>query len=173
MTLVIALTGTPGTGKTATSRLMESRGYSIIDLNELAQRSGARTDYDEERDSWEVDIDALKDALAEKDLLGNVIMEGHWSHELHCDLVICLRCEPDELKARLSTREYSEEKIDENVWAEALSIIAVESFDNDSRVEQIDTTDRTENEVADLVEGIVAGETTEPIWWLDWLMENT
>jgi len=171
--MIIALTGTPGTGKTAMAAVLASRGYSVIDLTELAETSGARTSYDEEMDTWEVDLEVLAEAIATTVLDGKAVLDGHLSHAFRCDLVICLRCEPEVLRSRLSERDYSNEKVEENVWAEALSVIAAEARDSGARFEQIDTTEKGPEGVADDFERVVAGESFPPVDWVPWLLDHT
>ena len=59
-----------------------------------------------------------------------------------CDLVIILRCRPDILKSRLVKRGYRGEKIQENVEAEALDVILVETLEihPPGHILEIDTT---------------------------------
>ena len=81
--------------------------------------------------------------LVKKLELDEVFYEGHTSHTLdNLDMVILLRCDPTILKDRLATRNYSEEKINENLEAEALNIIYDEALDNISsdKIFQFDTT---------------------------------
>ena len=60
----------------------------------------------------------------------NTIFEGHIAHFLkNIDKIIVLRCHPNELKNRLSSRNYSDEKIAENMEAEALNIITDEAIE--------------------------------------------
>ncbi len=62
MTL-FAITGTPGTGKTSISKELRSRGYSVIDMNEHIREHGLLRQFDEERNTYEVDLDELNDSL--------------------------------------------------------------------------------------------------------------
>ena len=55
--MIIALTGTPGTGKTSISNILQKKGFKIIDLNEIACEKGFLIGRDEKRDSNIVDIE--------------------------------------------------------------------------------------------------------------------
>jgi len=50
--MLIGLTGTPGTGKTSVSKLLETRrGWKVIYLNDLIKEEHLYSEVDEERDS--------------------------------------------------------------------------------------------------------------------------
>ena len=55
----IALTGTPGTGKTSVSKVLEKRKLKVIDLNKLAIEKDFIIGYDKKRDSKIIDINRL------------------------------------------------------------------------------------------------------------------
>ena len=62
----------------------------------------------------------------------------------NADLVIVLRCNPDVLKERLSTRNWKDAKIHENVSAEILGICTEESYElYGDNVQEIETCDKT------------------------------
>jgi|TARA_B100000809_G_C14870087_1_gene435214 adenylate kinase len=131
-----ALTGTPGTGKTSISKLLNTKIVHLSDYYEAS--SVGKTNSGE----WLIDLDKMNN-LVKKLELDEVFYEGHTSHTLdNLDMVILLRCDPTILKDRLATRNYSEEKINENLEAEALNIIYDEALDNISsdKIFQFDTT---------------------------------
>ncbi len=181
----IALTGTPGTGKTTVARLLP---YRVIDINALV-KDGLNLGVDPERGCLEADMKALERKLKEMDgrdtwntadigdtgdtadtrgAEGITILEGHFSHLL-ADRAIVLRLSPRALCPRLEARGYSQKKIKENLEAEALDVILVEAVENCSRVDEIDTTGKTPQEVARLVIKIVEGELVMPPGQVDWL----
>jgi adenylate kinase len=139
-----ALTGTPGTGKTSISKLLNTKIVHLSDYYEAS--SEGKTNSGE----WLIDLDKLNN-LVKKLELDEVFYEGHTSHTLdNLDMVILLRCDPSILKDRLATRNYSEEKINENLEAEALNIIYDEALENITadKIFQLDTTNRTPQENA-------------------------
>ena len=75
------------------------------------------------------------------------------------DLIVVLRCHPDKLTERLALRDYSEEKIRENVEAEALNIISDEAFElyKEGKVFELDTTLSDLPKTINLFNGIMNG----------------
>ena len=149
----IALTGTPGTGKSQVARLVDA-GYTVIDLNALV-KDGSSLGKDAERGSLIADLDRLAEYVGK--LQGDYILEGHISHLLPADQVIVLRAAPAVLRKRLKERGWSPAKIAENVEAEALDVILVEALELHSNVREIDTTARSPEETAAAVREVLAG----------------
>jgi len=138
--MLIGLTGTPGTGKTSVSRFLEKkRQWKAIHLNDLIKEEHLYTEIDEKRDTVIVDmgiireyltktIDEEKHKLEQERKRAVLILESHLAHYI-ADIVIVLRAYPPELNIRLKTRCYSEEKINENIEAEALDVFLIEAFE--------------------------------------------
>jgi adenylate kinase len=162
----IALTGTPGTGKTTIAALLP---YHVIDINALV-KGGMNFGKDPERGCLEADMDALANYLARLDSDETLILEGHFSHHF-ADWSIVLRLAPSLLKSRLEARGYSAEKIRENLEAEALDVILVEAVEFCDRVDEIDTTGKSTPEVAELVARIIQGRLQLPAGQVNWLDE--
>ena len=139
-----ALTGTPGTGKTSISKLLNTKIVHLSDYYEASAEGKTNSG------EWLIDLDKMNN-LVKKLELEEVFYEGHTSHTLdNLDMVILLRCDPSILKDRLATRNYSEEKINENLEAEALNIIYDEALENITadKIFQLDTTKQTQQESA-------------------------
>ena len=162
----IALTGTPGTGKTTVAGLLP---YPCIDINALV-KAGMNFGIDPERGCLEADMDALAEHLAGQSLDETVILEGHFSHHF-ADWSIVLRLSPSVLGPRLEARGYSTQKIMENLEAEALDVILVEAVDLCSRVDEIDTTGKSSQEVADLAMRIIEGRLQLAPGQVNWMNE--
>lgn len=164
----VAVTGTPGVGKTAACRLV--RSIPVVSANELAERYEAIVGRDEERETDEVDTERLASRLSEE--AGDLLVEGHFSHLLGVDLAIVLRCSPSILRGRLLARGWSESKIVENIEAEAVDVVLVEALENAPKVCEVDVTDASPEEVASYIEEILAGESEKyPVGNVDWSQE--
>lgn len=167
----MALSGTPGTGKTSVGKALSERGHEVLEVNDLAKEKKLLGRLDRGRSTREVDIVALDEALR-KDGLRNVIFVGHLSHLLSVDLILVLRCRPSIIGERLRVRGYSETKIRENVEAEALDVILVEAVETGREVLEVDVTSLGLEEVADAIEEILAGEREKyAIGHIDWSEE--
>lgn len=165
---LVALTGTPGVGKTTVASLVRSR--PALSVNSLAERVGAIVGYDEEMGSAEVDVELLSTAMSS--LTGPILLEGHLSHLLGADLSIVLRCSPKVLAERLRHKGWSEEKLAENVEAEAVDVILVEALESSRQVCEVDTTGLAAEAVAEAVEEILSGESEKyPLGDVDWSQE--
>ena len=153
----IAVTGTPGTGKTtATERL----DHEVVHLNDRIRAEGLDSGTDERRGSLVADMDAIATALDEAESEGIELVESHLAHRLPADRVVVLRCHPDELGERLAARGESEETIAENRESEALDVILSEAVEEHGieNVYEIDATERRPDAVASEIERVVAGE---------------
>jgi len=152
----LAVTGTPGTGKTTATDLMAA-DLDVIHLNDVVRREGLTTGRDESRDTLVVDVDAVAAYL---DGRVDVVFESHLAHHFDADRVAVLRCRPDRLEDRLAERGESEATIAENAESEALDLILSETVQRHGReaVYEIDTTDRTPAEVAAELDAVATGE---------------
>ncbi|UCE72885.1 MAG: adenylate kinase family protein [Methanomassiliicoccales archaeon] len=166
--MMIALSGTPGVGKTTVSEILRDRGHNVLDLNLLAEENDFVSGYDEKRGSKEIDVKRLKEFVMEHFTEGDFFVEGHLSHFLSVDYAIVLRCDPLILKKRLSAKGWSSTKIMENIQAEILDVIKVEAFELLDKIYEVDTTSKVPEEAADDILGIISGKYEEPhINWLE------
>ncbi|MUV61697.1 adenylate kinase family protein [Halobacterium sp. CBA1126] len=152
----VAVTGTPGTGKTTATEHLDT-ALEVVHLNDVIDEEGLYTEVDEARDSKVADLDAVRDYLEGRD---DVLVESHLSHLLDADRVVVLRCAPGELERRLVERGEPTEKAEENAESEALDVILSEAVQRHGRehVYEIDTTDRDPEAVADDIDAVLAGE---------------
>ena len=154
-----ALTGTPGTGKSSVSEELRSRGYEVVDGKRFIIEQGLMGELDEARDTHEVDLDLLNDALEPFRSSGDlVVLDSHLSHFMDSHGIIVLRCAPDVLANRLEARGYGPDKVRENVQAEVLDVILCEATESDIPVFEVDCTSCSVSESADAVEQIVKGD---------------
>jgi adenylate kinase len=160
--MIVSLTGTPGTGKSTIANNL-SKFYTVTTVEELARRHGCviEEEITEDGRTTLIDVEELAkrmvvhDALDAEDVL---LIEGHLSHLLPVDLVVVLRCNPLELVKRLRNKGWSEKKIKENVSAEVLDVILVESVESGRKVYEVDTTNKTLREVTEIVIEIIEAE---------------
>jgi len=157
--MMIAITGTPGTGKTILAEELRSRGYEVLDINEHVRNNGMLGERDESRDTYSVDMDALDLSLESYRERLMILTEGHYAHSTGCDTVIVLRCCPDVLAKRLKERGYSQAKITENVQAEILDVILCEASELDVPVFELNTSSDSVSGLADKAEYIIKGNT--------------
>jgi adenylate kinase len=151
----VTLTGTPGTGKTTVADLVET-DLTVVHLNEVVEREGLYGEVDEDRDSFVVDLDRIRERFAGRD---DLLVESHLAHHLPAERTVVLRCHPEEVKRRLRERGESAESAAENAESEALDLVLAEAVDREAsgEVYEIDTTDRAPDEVAREVEAVVEG----------------
>lgn len=152
----VAVTGTPGTGKTTAVEALET-DLDVVHLNELIREEELWDDRDEDRDSLVADLDAVAERLAGRE---DLLVESHISHHLDADRVVVLRCHPEELERRLAERGESDAKAEENAESEALDVILSEAVNvhGTEAVYEIETTDRDPETVADEIAAVVEGE---------------
>jgi adenylate kinase len=146
--MLVALTGTPGTGKTTVSNLLRKEGYKIVKLKELAVEKDFVTGID--KGTKIVDIEALNNYVNQRYKGEDIVfIEGHLSHLLDAvDKVIVLRCHPTCLKRRLESKRWNQGKIKENVDAETLDVILCEAAEihPERNIFEIDTTGKKTHE---------------------------
>jgi adenylate kinase len=159
----VAVTGTPGTGKTtATDLLSKIAAVDVIHLNDVIREEGLYTERDVERDSLVTDLERVAgwlDRRKEAEVEATVV-ESHLAHHFGADRVVVLRCHPEELEQRLRERGESDAEIKENAEAEALDVILAEAVDRHGEecVYEIETTNRKPETVARDIESVIRGE---------------
>ncbi len=162
--MMIGITGTPGCGKTSVAELLREMGHPVLDLKTTV--GPFVLEHDDASGSDIVDVDAWADAFPYTE----GFVEGAFAHYLPCDKIIILRCRPDVLRERLAPRGYSEEKIRENVEAEALDVILIETVDAfaSEQIYEIDTTSTERESVVRSIISFVKGESPASFGSLDW-----
>lgn len=158
--MAICVTGTPGTGKTSLSRLLEKvTGYKRIDVKRLIVTKKLAYSYDKERRCLVVDTRKLtaelKKVLSKND---KVIIDSLLSHHLpkkYVSTCFVTKCDLAVLNKRLEKRKYSKKKIRENLDAEIFDICLTEAQQNRHHVAVINTTKGIKRkEVLSLLSGV-------------------
>ncbi len=171
----IVVGGTPGTGKTKAAQVLGALLASeVVSLGELAQKSGCITEEDRLRDTGIINEDCLVEAI--ENLIENrskrLVLEGHYIDLVpysQVEAAFILRTHPSVLRRRLVERGYSKSKVDENVEAEVIGVCqmdAIEAF-GEEKVFEIDSTEQTPNQVANLMVSILKGD--EHNLRIDWM----
>jgi len=117
----IAVTGTPGVGKTT---FCSSSDFHVLTVEEIATEHGC-LGVVEDDGAASIDIEKLISTISWPDE-NRILVDGHLSHLLPVDAIILIRCHPNILRDRLSNRDYSPSKVDENVECEFIGVIAAE-----------------------------------------------
>ena len=166
----IALTGTPGTGKSAVAARLATR-WTVREVGDLAlelasgRRRGSR--------SIEVDLVRLRQRLRSGAALAGIdIVVGHLAHLLPIRDVVVLRCHPVELERRLrrAHRGTAPER-QENFVVEATDAVLREALAGRRRVWEVDSTGRPVAEVANAVARRVAHRGPPSYGRVDWLRD--
>ena len=169
----VALTGTPGTGKTSVAQILASRSYTVESFDRLA--ADHVVGYDSQRECDVVDVESINATFRPAE---DTIIEGHLSHLLHMDGAIVLRCHPEVLQMRLRHKGWPEPKVQENVAAEGLDIILTEAIERygDRNVAEIDTTTRSAKQTADILIDVIESDFNKGIGdevdWMGWVIDH-
>ncbi len=149
--MIIAVSGTPGTGKTEAARALAGLlGWKLVALNDLASRKGLYSGYDRERKCKIVDISSIAREVEKLSGENNsMIVESHYAHDMPCDVAVILRTRPDELRKRLVKKRWLHRKIEENVEAEIMEICKSEALEQGRKVIEIDTTGKRPGQTAE------------------------
>src|SRR5881396_3732915 len=153
--MLVALTGTPGTGKSTVAAELARRGYTVVLLDRFAEEHKLISGFDEARGTKEVDVEALDRELRVPAKVAFLV--GHYAHLLSVNLAVVLRCRPKVLADRLRARGWADAKVRENVEAEAIDAITQEAVDRLPFVYEVDTPAPTPPATADAVLEILQG----------------
>lgn len=147
---VIAITGTPGTGKTQLAkRLAKKLGFRHLELSHFIKQNKLYDSYDRRLKTYVVDTAktaklAKKVALFIKESESSLIIDSHLSHFLAVslvDLCIVLKCNLKKLKKRLEKKRYSKAKVRENLDSEIFDVCLNEAKERKHKILVIDDTE--------------------------------
>ena len=114
----LALTGSPGVGKTTISSFLNHEGLQVISVESLAEKLGCIDVEDPVDGARPIDIEELSSQLKRDwstSPIVSTVIDGHLSHLLPVDCYIIVRCNPSVLRDRLEDRGYTEDKIRQNL----------------------------------------------------------
>ena len=173
----LAITGNPGVGKhTSTKFLCEKLGgLKIIDINKIIIDNNAFLLND---DLYGKEVDIKKTLKLIRDELkkgGDIVIIGHLVPYVlkpdGIDLVVVMRRSPYEIIKTFEDREYSPEKIRENIASEILGISfydALKTFGK-SKVIEFDATGKTPQQSAEEIVSLLQNKLKRKIGMVDWL----
>lgn len=165
-------------GKTSVAKALASKlKAQRISLSELVEKENLALEVDEKRDTVVADLRKTSKRIKEiiRESTGDVIVEGHYAQDVVpkslAPYVFVLRRDPEELKTEFESRGYGEQKIAENVTSEILDICLIEAIRKYGleRVDEIDTTKRSVEEVVDEVLKVLDGQRKCRAGTVDWL----
>jgi adenylate kinase len=173
----VAITGNPGVGKhTCTKIVCEKLGdIKIIDINKIIIDNNAFL-LNDDRNGKEVDIKkTLKLIRNELKKGGDLVIIGHLVPYLlrpdGIDIVVVMRRSPYEIIRTFEERDYSPEKIRENVASEILGISfydALKTFGK-NKVIEFDATGKTSQQAAEEIVLLLQNKSKHEIGMVDWL----
>ena len=170
------ITGNPGVGKhTVTKEISKLLNLPIFDINEIAKEGEL---FEKTTETNEVDVKKLEKIIREKILRPSIIV-GHLApYVLTSDQVekaIVLRKNPYDLIQIYKNREYSNEKIKDNIGSEVLGIIlhdTITKFGTNKTI-QVDITGKSIEESTKIVMNVIKGKIdSEEIDWLSVVSEK-
>ncbi len=142
--LLIAITGTPGVGKSTFSKKLASelRDSDLIEINDLVDKHELYSGKDEFGTKI-VNLGKLNRILSGE--LGkrrkDVILVGHLAPELRMkyDIAIVLRCNLKKLSKRLEKRHYPHKKLSDNIISESLDYCGLKIAKKSKETYEIET----------------------------------
>lgn len=169
----LVITGNPGVGKHTTAfELKKILDLVLIDINDLAVQHHAFLQ------TPNLEIDSRKIAAIIESKLGEsqrTVIVGHLAPYVlkkeWIDLTIVLRRSPYAILSTLESRNYSVEKIRENVASEILGVILYDSVQcfGKEKIAELDTTQTTSTEICEKIISLLKGNTSRKIGVVDWL----
>ncbi len=152
--IVIAVTGTPGTGKTTLAKELAKQLKFVYVEPFVWFREEIEEGYDDIRRTSIVDsrkmVKLVVKLIKETSAVGHII-DSHMSHFLPIklvDLCIVTRCNLKTLKKRLEAKGYLEAKVRENLDAEIFEICLTEALEKGHKVIVVDTSTKSPSSIA-------------------------
>ena len=165
-------------GKTTTSLKLASRlNARYVSITDLVKTKKFFSTIDKKRKTLIADIEKISDYLQNilVDFRGTIILEGHYVVDVvskqDVTIVFVLRRDPRVLKTVLDNRGFSGKKVWENVAAEILDVCLWDAVSvcGTEKVCEIDSTEKTVDELVDNMIMILEKKLVSNIGVVDWL----
>jgi adenylate kinase len=175
---VILITGTPAVGKTTlATQLAKKLNAAYINLTELAKTEHLIKAEDKQRDTLIIDEPKMRKKLT--DLINaaetDIVIDGHYAAAVTpkklATHIFILRRNPVELREFMQKRGYTPAKTAENLQAEILDVILVETLQKHPKehVCELDLTGKTAQENLVAVTAVLEGKRKCTVGTIDWL----
>ncbi|MDF1539135.1 MAG: adenylate kinase family protein [Candidatus Thorarchaeota archaeon] len=174
---LILVGGTPGTGKTEVAKLLGAQlKRRVVALGDIAKSNDCTREHDSNRDTWIIDEDCLVDAIMDllDDSKDDFIIEGHYIDLVpsrSVEQVFVLRTHPDDLKQRLTQRNYTADKVQENLESEIYGVCQLDALNSfgEAKVFEVDTTELTAESTVDEILSIIKSKESPTRY--DWMAD--
>lgn len=171
----IVITGNPGVGKhTIAKKISQKMNFSIIDTNILAKDSGI---IEKQEDTNDVDTQKLANIIKEIELDEKIVV-GHLApyvlEKNQVKIMIILRRNPYHLETVYKERNYSENKIKENVGSEILGVITHDTMEKfEEKAFQVDVSEKNIEQVVEKVLQVISKKgNNDQVDWLNLVTKN-
>lgn len=171
----IVITGNPGVGKhTIAKKISQKLNFSIIDINILAKDSGV---IEKQEDTNDVDTQKLANIIKEIELDEKIVV-GHLApyvlEKNQVKIMIILRRNPYHLETVYRERNYSENKIKENVGSEILGVITHDTMEKfEEKAFQVDVSEKNIEQVVEKVLQVISKKgNNDQVDWLNLVTKN-
>lgn len=139
--IIIAVTGTPGVGKSTFAKLLAKElNYTRVDLSK--HYKDISTGYNRSKRCYDIDMKKMQSLVQKAGTHQNIIIDSHIAHLLPkkmTALCIVITCSDlKKLEKRLIKRKYSKKKIRENLDAEIFQVCLNEAKEKGHKVKVID-----------------------------------
>ena len=154
----IVITGNPGVGKhTIAKKISQKMNFSIIDTNILAKDSGI---IEKQEDTNDVDTQKLANIIKQIELDEKIVV-GHLApyvlEKNQVKIMIILRRNPYHLETVYKERNYSENKIKDNVGSEILGVITHDTMEKfEEKAFQVDVSEKNIEQVVEKVLQVIS-----------------
>ncbi len=168
MARILALSGTPGAGKSSVAAALATTMHGeVLSMGEFVAARNLYEAWDSDRSTHVVDEDRARDALLReidlaraRDDIEWFIIEGLMVDVIadHADLAVVLRLDPRVVRSRLVQRGYDTKKVAENVQAELLGTCTYHMQEAKGKdFLDLDTTGKSVVQVAEAISDMMQG----------------